>query len=262
MGIPDTSIAVTLYNLRDFCETESDLDATLDKLCAIGYQAVQVSGVQLPVEVIARQLNSHGLYCCATHEDFETLRDKPQQVIGKLQALGCTFTALGCLRPCFYDGDPARLQPVIDAFNRMGPVYKAAGVQLGYHNHQREFQRIHGTKQTWLEAFYAGTDSKTVCAEIDLHWVTRGGGSPVAWINRVAGRMPVVHFKDFALTADAVPHECAIGDGNLDWPAIIEACRKTGVRWYSVEEDNPFPGHNIFDDIKSSFDYLKSLGVK
>ena len=44
MKAPDSQIAVTLYNLRDYCQTESDLDRTLDKVCAIGYQAVQVSG--------------------------------------------------------------------------------------------------------------------------------------------------------------------------------------------------------------------------
>ena len=42
MKLPDTQIAVTLFNLRYYCQTESDLDKTLDKLCAIGYQAVQV----------------------------------------------------------------------------------------------------------------------------------------------------------------------------------------------------------------------------
>ena len=68
MQAPDSQIAVTLYNLREFCKTESDLDRTLDKVCAIGYQAVQVSGVQLPADVIKKQLDKHNLFCCASHD--------------------------------------------------------------------------------------------------------------------------------------------------------------------------------------------------
>ena len=29
-----------------------------------------------------------------------------------------------------------------------------------------------------------------------------------------------------------------IGDGNLNWPAIVEACRYAGVKWYIVERDS------------------------
>ena len=74
MKAPDTQIAVTLYNLRDYCKTESDLDKTLDKVCEIGYQAVQVSGTPLAADVIKRQLDRHNLFCCATHEGIDTLK--------------------------------------------------------------------------------------------------------------------------------------------------------------------------------------------
>ena len=65
MKAPDSQIAVTLYNLRDYCQTESDLDRTLDKVCAIGYQAVQVSGTPLAADVIRKQLDKHNLFCCS-----------------------------------------------------------------------------------------------------------------------------------------------------------------------------------------------------
>ena len=58
------------------------------------------------------------------------------------------------------------------------------------------------------------------------------------------------------------PAFCEIGEGNLDWPAIIEACRETGVRWYSIEQDALFQNRDIFDSIKISFDNLKAMGVK
>ena len=50
-NIPDSQIAVTLYNLREYCKTEDDYAATLDKVAAMGYKSVQISGVPLPAEI-------------------------------------------------------------------------------------------------------------------------------------------------------------------------------------------------------------------
>ena len=145
--------------------------------------------------------------------------------------------------------------------NRLELGLKEAGIQLGYHNHDFEFEKFPGCKKTMMEIFYEETDPECVCAEIDVHWVTRGGGSPVYWIHKVAGRMPVVHFKDF-VRYEGEPRFCEIGEGNLDWAAIIEACRATNVRWYSIEQDQPFPGRDIFESVKISFDNLRAMGVK
>ena len=104
MKAPDSQIAVTLFNLRDYCKTESDLDKTLDKVCAIGYQAVQVSGTPLAADVIKRQLDSHNLFCCATHEGLDTLKGDAAPLIDRLQTLGCDFTALGAPPPEYRNG--------------------------------------------------------------------------------------------------------------------------------------------------------------
>ena len=28
-----------------------------------------------------------------------------------------------------------------------------------------------------------------------------------------------------------------VGEGNLNWPAILEACKAAGVEWYIIEQD-------------------------
>ena len=38
-------IALTLYTVRDFCQTEKDLLHTLNKIKKIGYDAIQVSSI-------------------------------------------------------------------------------------------------------------------------------------------------------------------------------------------------------------------------
>ena len=117
MLLPDTQIAVTLFNLREYCQTDSDLDQTLDKLCEIGYQAVQVSGTPLPAEVIRRQLDKHELFCCATHEGGHLIfAEDLSPLIDRMQILGCDFTALGCPEASYFSAEG--VERLIRNFNR------------------------------------------------------------------------------------------------------------------------------------------------
>ena len=261
MNVPDTQIAVTLFNLREYCKNESELDSTLDRLCEFGYKAVQVSAVPLPPEVIRKQLDKHNLYCCAAHEGIDMVKD-PIAMIDKMQALGCDFVALGAPPPELRVPELAVCKELADIFNASGAKMLEKGIRLGYHNHHFEFQKVKENGKTFLENFYDLTDKDCVFAELDVHWVTRGGGSPIAWINKVAGRMPVCHFKDFVMINENDPVYCEVGEGNLDWDSIIKACNDTGVRFFSIEQDMPFPGRDIFTSVKMSIDNLHKMGVK
>lgn len=263
MKAPDSQIAVTLYNLREHCKTESDLDRTLDQVCAIGYQAVQVSGVSLDPKIIKKQLDKHDLFCCATHEGLAAFSGDLAPVIDKLQCLECDFTALGGPGPAYINSYSMTCR-LADIMKKAGTELLAHGIRLGYHNHAAEFKKHPESGKTMLAAFYERTavsGTPVVYAEIDVHWVARGGGSPVRWIMDVNGRMPVVHFKDLAIW-EGEPRICEVGEGNLDWPAIIKACRETGVRWYSVEQDSEWPDRDIFQSIKISYDNLRAMGVR
>ena len=257
MKIPDTKIAVTLFNLREYCKSYEDLDATLGKVKDIGYEAVQVSGVQLPPEQVKELLDKHGLYVCATHEGRQPCLDSFEEIVAKLKLYECDFTALGSAGNDFFS--PEGLDELCPQLEKIGAKFKAEGIKFGFHNHHRELVRV--TDKTWLDELYDRTDPEKLYAEIDVHWITRGGGNPEAWIRKVAGRMPVIHFKDFAIV-DGEPKFCEIGEGNLDWPGIIKACEDTGVRWYSIEQDQPFGERDIFESIKISFDNLKAMGVE
>lgn len=261
MGKVDSQIAVTLFNLRNYCQTESDLDQTLDNLCEIGYKVVQVSALSLSAEVIRKQLDKHDLYCCAAHEGLDFIQNHNNELIDKMQILGCDFVALGAPPQKYWKPEFVVCQELASIFNECGAKTLAKGIRLAYHNHDFEFRKIEANNKTVLETFYDLTDKYTVFAELDVHWIARGGGSPAAWIRKVAGRMPVCHFKDF-VRLEKGPFFCEIGEGNLDWPEIIKACHETGVNFYSIEQDFPFPGRDIFTSTKISFDNLKAMGIK
>lgn len=243
-------IGLNLYSLRDYCKTEADLDVTLGKVKAAGYPAVQVSGVG-PIEprAIKALLDKHGLLCCACHERLPQLRDDFKGIVSKLKTLDCGFTAIGS--PGREMTTPEALPGLIKELEDYARRFKAEGLKFGYHNHAYEFEWVNG--KPVLESIYAG--APTLLAEVDTHWVQFGGGDPTAWVRRVAGRMPVIHCKDYAIVGNE-KYFAEVGHGNLDWASILKACKDTGVEWYVVEQDNPMPGRDIFTSVKMSYGFL------
>ena len=59
---------------------------------------------------------------------------------------------------------------------------------------------------------------------------------------------------------DRGQYYCEVGQGNLDWAAILAACEAADVEWYIVEQD--VGAGDPFDSMKISFDNLKAMGVE
>jgi len=96
--------------------------------------------------------------------------------------------------------------------------------------------------------------------ELDLYWVQHGGGSPVAWINKLGKRAPLVHFKDMKISVDMKQSFAEVGEGNLDWPGIIEACVANDVQYYIVEQDTC--ERDSLESVKTSYDNMRAMGLE
>ncbi|MEO0055785.1 MAG: hypothetical protein RLZZ50_1732, partial [Verrucomicrobiota bacterium] len=89
-----SQVAVQLYTLRDFCKTAADVAATAKKVRAIGYTAVQISGVgPVPESELVAIFQGEGLTICATHEPSLMILDEPEAAIERLHKLGTKLTA-------------------------------------------------------------------------------------------------------------------------------------------------------------------------
>lgn len=247
-------VAAQMYTVRNYLKTPADISSSLQKIKAIGYPAVQASGLG-PIEDddLARRVQDAGLKLCATHEPARQILDDPQAVVARLRRLGCTYTAYP--HPAgitFKSLDDVRA--LARRLNEAGRVLHEAGMVLAYHNHQIEFQRIGG--RTILETLFAETNPRYLQGEIDTYWVQYGGQNPAAWCRKLRGRLPLLHLKDFGITPDKQITFCEVGQGNLDWPEIIAEAEASGCRWFIVEQDST-PG-DPFESLSRSFDYIRT----
>jgi sugar phosphate isomerase/epimerase len=250
-------VALQLYTLRDHLKTPADIRKTLRKVRDIGYPAVQVSGMGSISETeLVGILHGEGLVLCATHEPGDEIRQHPEKVVERLNKLGCRHTAYPF--PAGVDwSQPADVERLVADLDRAGAVLREAGQVLSYHNHAIELTPFQGA--TALDYIYGKTDPRNLQGEIDTYWIQHGGGDPAAWCARLAGRLPLLHLKDYTVKSDGQPDFAAIGAGNLNWPVILLAAESSGCEWFIVEQDTT-PG-DPFDAVRQSFDYIRAKFV-
>ncbi len=254
---PKNVVGAQLYTVRQHARTIKELRETLKKVATIGYTAVQASGMgPMEPKEVAEAAKEAGVVIAATHTDWAALRKDTDRAIEEHKLYQCQHTAIGGLPLEYYN--PDGVKRFVDELAPVAEKLLASGIDFSYHNHAHELAKY--GKKTWLEALYEKADPKLLKAEIDTHWIQRGGGDPVAWIRRCAGRQPLLHLKDMVVTPQSQPRFAEVGEGNMNWPAILEAAKAAGVRWYLVEQDDCY-GRDPFESLAISYRNLKAMGL-
>lgn len=249
-----STIAAQMYTVRSFTQTAEDLRSTFQKVSAMGYKAIQVSGIgPIDPKLVKEYADEFGLTICATHVPWNRLMNDLEALAAEHKLWNCKYIGLGSL--------PKEYQTGQDSYREFAKLISGIAItlkeqhdlQFVYHNHDFEFERYDGI--SGLELLLSETDP-AVGFELDLYWVQAGGGSPVDWIRKVEGRMQVVHLKDMAIV-DRKQIFAEIGEGNMNYATIIDTCRETGVEWYVVEQD--VCRRDPFESLEISLRYLEGL---
>lgn len=255
--MPQHVVGAQLYTVRRSTQTIDDVRKTLKKVADIGYTAVQISGLgPTDPKDVAAAVRDAGLVVAATHVDWPRFLNELDAVIAEHKLWECKHAAIGGLPNEYFSLDG--LKRFLDELPPVAERLAAEGIDFSYHNHHHELARY--GKQTWLAMLYDRADAKHLKAEIDTHWIQRGGGDPAAWIRRCSGREPLLHLKDMAITPEREVRYAEVGEGNLNWPAILDAAKGGGVRWYLVEQDECY-GRDPFESLAISLRNLRAMGL-
>jgi sugar phosphate isomerase/epimerase len=250
-------LGAQLYTVREFTQTLDGIAESLRKVAAIGYTAVQISGFG-PVDPkdVARLVKDSGLTVAATHMPWNSFLTETDEMIAVHQMWGCTHAAIGGLPAEYYSLEG--LQRFLDELAPVSAALTQAGIDFSYHNHNHEFVRF--GEKVWLAHLYDRAAPEMLKAELDVYWVQAGGADPAAWVRRCAGRQPLLHLKDMTMAPEREQHMAEIGEGNMNWQAILQAAQESGVEWYLVEQDHCY-GRDPFESLAISYRNLKAMGL-
>jgi len=230
-----TGFSYQLYSSRKF----PPLGATLDMLADAGYAQVEgFGGLYDDMAALKAALHATGLTMASGHFALDMLESEPARVLEISRALGMAAVFVPFIAPADRPGDSDGWRVLGARLERAGAPIREAGLVFGYHNHDFEFAPTASGDTPMALLLEGGPSLKW---EADIAWVVRGGADPIAWIEAQGDRIVAAHVKDIAPTGEKTDEDgwADVGDGTMDWPAIMAALRKTPCELFVMEHDNP-----------------------
>ncbi|HAV64594.1 MAG TPA: sugar phosphate isomerase [Verrucomicrobiales bacterium] len=254
-------VGLQLYSLRGEFAADG-VPATLKKVADYGLKEVELAGTyNLSPERFTQLLKEHGLKAVSGHFAYDKYKSDPESVAQEAKALGLKYAGCAWINHGPGPFNEANTRDAITVFNKAGEVLAKHGIQFFYHCHGYEFAP-HGDG-TFMDLLAKETDPKHVAFQMDVFWVVHPGQDPVAWLNKLGSRWQLVHLKDMRkgiqgdLTGKSdVKNDVVLGTGQMNWPAILAAAQKAGVKHYFIEDESPWAASQIAESLK----YLE--GVK
>ena len=252
-------LGAQFYTLRDYCKDLNGLEETMKKVADIGYTSIQLSGVcAYEGEWAAEKAKENGLTIDITHYAYGKICNETENVIKLHDAMNCKCIGIGCSP---YDKTVEGFDRMCDEIAPAIPKINAAGHKLMYHNHHWEFAKENG--KTLIEHICDRFTPDELGITLDTYWVQAGGADPAYWIKKLHGRIDRIHFKDMVMNnTDRAVRIAPIGEGNMNYDAIIQACLDENIEFGYVELDDCY-GADPFDCMKRSYNFLSTrYGLK
>ncbi|MEM1212638.1 MAG: sugar phosphate isomerase/epimerase [Planctomycetota bacterium] len=239
-------IAIQMFTVRDAIQARGPAKV-FDELRTIGYQTVELAGdYGLPAAELKAMLDDNGLAVVASHVAYDAIRTSLSKVIDNTHTLGHTHVVCPYLDASLHDADG-----YLGVARTLGEAEShpdAQGLTFCYHNHAFEFETLADGRRG-LDIIFSQPGPSS---ELDLYWVAKGGDDPAVWMDRLKGRLPLVHMKDMDEDGGFAP----VGTGTLDLQKLADLAPSLGVQALIVEQDSGWPDNDPMLSARISYEHL------
>ena len=269
-------VGIQLYGVKH--TMAKDFEGTLAAIAEMGYEYVEFAGYHgKSAEELKAVLDKYGLKCISVHQGLDFYDDDPVGKMNFLKTFGVKYSIIPWYNPDLLAGSE-KWPETAEKFRAAAKMLYENGMLLGYHNHDFEFKKFDGK---YLHDYICEAIPEEMFEpQFDTCWVHYAGIDPVKKIREFAGRVTVVHLKDFVCKNLAAGPVYALidtdgnakgggdrtesgfeyrplGQGLQDVRAILEACEECGTEYIIVEQDDPSLGMTELECAKASRDYLR-----
>jgi sugar phosphate isomerase/epimerase len=264
----DKVVGLQLYSLREYIN--KDVSGIISKVAAAGYKDVETYGFDkknqffgLSPKDFLSLLKSNGLTSTSGHynpNDFLKGKgtDDLKYMIEGANGLNQQHLVIPYLGEELR-GNTDGYKAIAEKLNTAGELCQKSNLQLGYHNHAFEFDKLKDQEGlTGYEILLNETDKQLVDFEMDLYWVVRGGNDPVTLFEKHPGRFKLWHVKDMDKSDNKLNTE--IGSGSIDYRRIFAHATQAGAQHYFVEQENF--AMDPYESIAKSSKYIKNILLK
>ena len=252
-------IGAQLYTVRQYTGDKKGMSEALAKIADMGYTCVHANlDGNTDVEWLAAELKKNGLICPVTHISPEMILDDIDETCRIHSLLECKYIGIGCAPEALISAEA--YTSFRDRFLPAANKLKESGFTFAYHNHGMEFNRFELSGKSTNALLQMKEDFCSAVFVLDTYWIQFAGASPAEWITLFSRRVPCIHFKDMAVSNNE-QRMAAVGDGNINFTTVIDACKKAGTEYVFVEQDETY-GEDPFECLRRSYEFLKKAGLE
>ncbi len=220
----------------------SDFDGTLRRIASDGYQTIEMCSppgyerygfgplASLKGSEMRAKIQAAGLQCESCHFGFTELKEHMDERVAWAHELGLKQMIISTFALPKGATMADWMQAAGDA-NKLGGRAHEAGIQLGFHNHDFEFQKIDGN--LIYDKLMGAFDPAAVKMQFQVE-VVRLGYKAADYFEKYPGRFVSIHLSDWS-AADPDGKEVPLGQGVVDWKKTFAAARTGGVKNYFLE---------------------------
>jgi sugar phosphate isomerase/epimerase len=247
-------IGLQLYSLR--ADFKKDVPGTMAKVAGFGIKNVELASTyDMEPEKFLALLSANGLTAISGHFPYDMYRTNAHAIAHQAEALGLKYAGCAWI-PHKGDFDEKGARDAAAVFNEAGKELAEHGIKFFYHTHGYEFQPY--KDGTLFDLLMAETNPKLVTYQMDVFWIVHPGQDPVKLLGKYGSRFELMHVKDMKagtehnLTGGTkdLNNDVQVGTGILDWPAILGAAKKAGVKWYFIEDESDAAAQHIPGSLK------------
>lgn len=251
---PRHPVGFQVYTIREMLV--KDFPGTLKMMAKLGYQGVEMcspagyitSGFEPLVKMkpsdMRKIITDAGLLCESSHFTFGELKDNLGERIEFANKLGLTQM----IASSFWLPKDATMNDWLkaaDQLNEIGLKTKKAGIQLGFHNHHMEFEKIDG--ELIYDALLKQFDPGLIKMQFQVAVISIGYKASTYFL-KYPGRFISAHLADWSTTENK---QVPVGEGVVDWREFYNAAEIGGVKNFYVEMD--------MDKLKDSVDNIHAM---
>ncbi|GAA0240032.1 sugar phosphate isomerase/epimerase family protein [Haladaptatus pallidirubidus] len=222
--------AIQLYTLRNF---EEPLTETLHRVAETGYEGVEFAGLgdETP-KAIADALDETDLKPVGAHVSLDVLQTDYVETVKTYRTVGCERIVI----PSYGEDGFTSKFAALEAANRLSSLADCLvddGFEVHYHNHTYEFTELTDDFETAYDVF-AAQAADQLGLEFDIGLARHGNIDPVAYLDRYADRISLIHLTD-TIPGDDDSLHVDLGDGVVDLNACVRAAVDANAEWLIYE---------------------------
>ena len=241
---------IQVSSLRPLLRTADQVDGAFARIAALGVDTVQLQWVDpaVPIVAIDSALERHGIQSVSI-QDFSTEMLKSKAYYIDVNAVtGGTWLCPSRVPEHWRSREG--LERFAQVLEGLHDELAELGQKVCFHPVAADFAPVDGIcpveflleRLKWLD----------LC--LDLYHLARTGRSIPAFLTRWAGRVCMVHFKDFHRLPDGTEVLVPAGQADIDWTGTVRACLETGVPYAFVEQETW--DRDPYDCLKEALDWL------